>query len=703
MTDSNKTLDTLLSPESIAVVGASPDSWYAANIIDNLLEYGYDGRLYLINPGREEAWGRTCYDDLSSVPKVVDLAVISVPRNSVVSVIKTAGEIGVPAALVITAGFSEADDEGKEIEADLAAAATEHDILLCGPNSIGFANTHADTVVASTCSRQPSHGSIGLVSQSGALAFTTFFDRGEDQNIGFANIVSTGNEIDQTLTDYVEYMGNRESIDVVIAYIEGIDEPRRFMKVADDVIREGTPILVIKIGRSDRANAATVSHTGSLTGNDDAWQAAFAQTGVQRVEDIPDLLGNAKAHVAADPPESNRICVASTSGGLASLLADLGDVHGLDLPSLAQQTEQALLDHEGLLTFNSVSNPIDIRGYGADHLPEIAELLFNDDRFDGYLFALGLSAVDDRAERLVDDIRSVAAMTDDPVCFLWTGRQEPPEGQANFYKRLQGDVPLYTDPAQSVEALASLVEFGQTQARAHTRPSRAELTARSEQADKIDVPAESVLSWEAAVDLLEIVDISMITSKVAANIDQAVEAAQDIGFPVAMKVDSPDIPHRNKIGAVEQGITNTPKTRSAYRSIMENARAAAPEAQTNRVVVQPSVTPGVEVLLGMSTDEDFGPLVTIGSGGVDAEIVDGNVTLVPPFTRETVINSIRRTHLHKRIRKQGVSDSLDTLVSLVVAVSELSMRADNLDELDLNPIILNDNGVHPVDVLARTE
>ncbi|ESS07317.1 MAG: succinyl-CoA ligase like flavodoxin domain protein, partial [uncultured archaeon A07HB70] len=422
--EASAALDALYAPSSVAVVGASPDSWYASNTVDNLLEYGYDGDLYLVNPSREEAWGRPCYDSIRDVPTVVDLAVVSVPREYVVDVVGDAGDVGVPCALVISAGFGEADDEGERAEAALARTAREAGIRVVGPNCIGFASGRTGTVLTPTCSRAPAPGRIGLASQSGALAFATFFERGADADVDFAYVVSTGNEADLSVTDHVAYMADDPDVDVVCAYVEGVDDPRAFVETARAATRSGTPVLVAKIGRSEAGRAAAASHTGSITGADAVWDDALEQAGAQRVPDVPDLVERASVHAAFDPPAGDRVAVASTSGGLATLLADLCEDRGLSLPPLADETERALLEMDDLLTFGEMHNPADVRGYGADAIDEIADLLFADD-YDAYLFAVGLSAVDERAGAIADDLVAVCDRADAPVVLLWTGRREP--------------------------------------------------------------------------------------------------------------------------------------------------------------------------------------------------------------------------------------------------------------------------------------
>jgi acetyltransferase len=693
-------LDPLFAPESVAVVGASPDSWYSSQLMDHLLDYGYDGTVYPVNPSRDEAWDRTCYDTIADVPEVVDLAVVSVPREYVVDVVTAAGEMGVPAALVITAGFAEADDEGARLQTELAEAAVEHDIRVCGPNCIGLANAREGTVLTSTCSRKPEPGAVGLVSHSGALAFTTFFERAADEDLAFSHIVSTGNEADQTLTDYVEYMAADPAVDVICAYVEGLDHPRRFMEAAESAVHEGTPVLAVKIGGSAAAESAAMSHTGSLVGTDEAWDAVCDRTGVQQVPDIPDLLGYASAHAAFDPPSSNRVCVASTSGGLASLLADMASERGLELPPLEGETERALLDMEGLLTFGELHNPVDIRGYGADHLPEIADALFADDAYDAYVFAVGLSAVDERAEDIADDLLAVADAADAPVLFLWTGRKDPGElDDPQPYERVREAVPLFYDPGRCMDALASLAEFGSNRDRLADRPPRNYQRPESDQRD-IEVPSGRTLTWRESADLLSEFGIETVETRHVEGPDQAATVASDLGFPVVLKVDSTDVPHRSTVGGVRTDVRTAAAARDASEEILSNVREAVPDAEIEGLLVQPQVEDGVEALAGVSTDPEFGPLVAAGPGGSLVEQFDDRALLIPPFTAAEARDAIAETRLDALLDQSDVD--ADALADLLSRVGDLAVECESLDELDLNPVLVRGTGVAVVDALVRT-
>ncbi|WP_129115962.1 acetate--CoA ligase family protein [Halegenticoccus tardaugens] len=698
-------LDPLFAPDSIAVVGASPNSFYSSNLIDNLLEYGFDGRFYPVNPGREEAWGQTCYDSIDDVPETVDLVVVSVPREYVVGVVREAGERGVPAALVITAGFAEADAEGEHLQSDLAAVAAEEDIRVCGPNCIGLANAVDGTVLTSTCSRRPEPGSIGLVSQSGALAFTTFFERAADEDVHFAYLASTGNEADLSVSDYIEYMANQPGVEVICAYIEGLADPDRFMSVVDRAVRKGTPVLTIKIGQSETAEAATLSHTGSLTGDDAAWEGAFSQTGVERVSDIPDLLGRASVHQAFDPPASNRVAIVSTSGGLASLLADMADERGLKLPPIEGETERELVEHDDLLTFGEMHNPADIRGYGADVLPDVAEALFADESFDAYVVALGLSAVDERATRIVPDVLKVAKEASDPVVFLWTGRKEPDEPTDDLpYERVREETPLFYDPERCMDALASLVRFKEVRDRVAEKPPRSALRSRTRIEEPLELP-DGVLGWSDAASLLGEYGIEPVETRLATDPEGAAAIATEVGFPVAMKVDSSDLPHRTEAGAVETGINGEAAARGAFERIVGNARAYEPDAAIEGVLIQEQVDGGVEALVGASTDEVFGPLVTVAPGGTLVELLDDRAVRVPPLSSADAREAVEATKLEALLakRRDGPPIPPKPLADLLERVGDLIVENPSVAEVDLNPVIVREDGAAVVDVLVRRE
>lgn len=693
-------LKPLLSPESVAVVGASPDSWYSSQLMDNLLDYGFNDPVYPVNPNRERVWDRKCYDSISEVPETVDLVVVSVPREFVNQVVDNAGEMGIPAALIITAGFSESDRKGQRLETELESIVAKHSMVVCGPNCVGIANPLDETVLTSTCSRKPGKGSIGLVSQSGALAFTTFFERAADNDVDFAYLISTGNEVGLSVADYVDYLAGQDDVDVICTYIEGIDNPRRFMDAAKKARENDTPVLTVKVGRTEEAENASISHTGSLTGNDDIWQAALDQTGVERVDDITGLLTKASLHATAESPDSNRVCIASTSGGLASLLADLSAERDLELPSIEGTTQDNLQDIEDLLTYGDLHNPADIRGYGADVLEEIATIVFADDTYDSYVFAVGLPAVDERAEDIANQMINIQQMADDPVVFLWTGRKDPMKKEKTQpFERVQQEMPLFFDPKASIEALSSLVHFSP----AETEELRYTIKSEGQNNISDENSTDKTLIWEEAESLLHEAGVNTIKTYTAKSSGEAVEMAKKIDNPVVLKVDSRDIHHRNDIGGVITNLERSDQVESAYGRILDKVEKFAPEATINGILVQPWIEHEIEAFIGMSRDQLFGPSITLGTGGTAVEIFEDSAICIPPFSKSVAMDAMRDTKIPALFGHHGVSDqSSEDFASMVESVGKLSNNNQNLLELDLNPIILVDGEWTAVDALVRS-
>lgn len=709
LSHSHPNLDSLFKPQSIAIVGASPEARYSSGL-KKALEYGFEGEVYPVNPNRDEVWGLECYDSITDVPVVVDLVIVVVPREYVVGVVRDAGEMGVGSALVITAGFAEADERGAELEAELASTAETHGITVCGPNCIGISNMIDMTVLkAGSPPRKPAPGSIALVSQSGALAFTTFFERAADEAVGFAYIVSTGNEADLTTTDYLAYLGEQPEVDVICTYIEGVDDPQEFVRVADAVTRNGTPVLSVKIGKTEYAEAATLSHTGSLVGNDDAWEAAFEQTGIERVDDIPELIGRASVHSSYNSPGGNRVCIASTSGGLTSLLADMAAENNIALPPLTGDTEQTLLDMDALLTFGELHNPIDIRGQGADVLPEIAEVVFADDSYDAYVFALGIPAVGDRGEEIADKILETAELTDKPVLFLWTGRKTPiDERPKQPYERVREQIPLFYDPKRCIESLASLIHYDTWIAEHGDRPSRAVLEdelATTGSHELVEASDDGrVLSWNESAALLEEYGIDVVNTVLLESPDSAAEAFDRFDTEVVLKVDSPAIPHRARADAVFTNISSADEARDAYEAIMENARSFEPGADIHGVLMQPQIDSGIEMLVGMSHDPQFGPLVTVGAGGTFVEHVDDSTLRIPPFSFEDGVDAVEELRIHGALDEFSADSQTQTesIAGLMQTVGNLAIENPGLSEIDLNPVMVTRDGIVLVDILIRT-
>lgn len=700
-------LDPLLAPDSIAILGASPDSAYSSELLRNLDRFGFSGGIYPVNPNRDEVLGHPCYPSLQEVPEVVDLAVVSIPRAAVSEAIREAGEVGVPAALVVTAGFSEAGEEGAAFEDDLRAVLDVYDIRVAGPQSLGLLNAHDGIVLTSTLAGQPEPGTASIVSQSGGFTFATI-ERGLDRALQWSYAVATGNEADLTVADFVTYLAGSDRVDAICVFIEGLDEPLEFLRAAEAAVRGGTPVFAVKVGSSPAAQTAAMSHTGSIIGSDAGWDALFAQSGAQRVSDLYGLLDRAAVHTAFDPPASNRVCVVSTSGGVASLVADMAADRGLELPSLREETEASLLAFDELLTFGELNNPVDIRGYGIPILPEIADVLFADDTYDAYVFVREMAAVGEEAEDVADHFEAIAERASDPVCFLWTGtrtsEQSPDADRPLPYERVQAAAPLFADAERCLDALASMTAFRDERDRLRSQPPRDAL-GDEPAGHGVELPEGGVLSWADAEPVLDAFDIPTVETRIAEDPDGAAEAAESLGWPVVLKVDSPGVPHRTDIGAVAVGLDSPESVRQAYARIVDRTRAHAPGATIEGVLVQPELAGGVEALVGLSRESGFGNVVTVAPGGTMVEAVGGGVFRVPPVSLAESRRAIDETALPTIVasdRQEGGGD-LDALAELVRRVGELGRVHDSIVEMDLNPVVMSADGVAAVDVLIRTD
>lgn len=707
-------LESLLSPESIAIVGASPDSWYTSRLIGNLTKHGFDGSVYPVNPSHDEVLERACYDQLSDVPKVVDLVVVSVPRNIVIDVIREAGDLGVDAAIIVTAGFSEADEEGKQLHAELEAVIDESDIRVAGPQCIGILNTHDRIACTAGIHKNPEPGSVGIVSQSGGFAFTTF-DRATDHDIDTAYAIPTGNEVDLTVTDFVEYMADDPRVEVIFAYIEGLSDPRRFVRTAERATQEGTPIIAIKIGESDVAKAATLSHSGSVTGDDAGWSAAFERSGVEQVSDLPEVLNRLPTHVAYESPDSGRLCIVTSSGGYMSLLADMVNETDLELPPLPDAIERRLVEKD-ILAFDDLHNPVDIRGYGMEILPEIADVVFEADCYDAYVFAYELPGINEEdnpvgfedANQVADDFLAIADRTSDPVFFLWSGHRRPDDYDAVEhpfpFERVQQETVLFQDAGPCIEAVESLFSFGRRRTELESRPSYATLVDDLRSRD-LELPNNSVLPWDRVRELTAEYDIELVDAALATDADEAGEAADQFRYPVVMKVDSPDVPHRTDAGAVITDITSCDEARKAYTTIIDNVRDNVSDAEILGVLIQPQVQGGVEAFVGATRDNLFGPLLTVGTGGINVEQYDDATTRLAPLSAQEADAAIAETRLDGLLANShdGSPKDVASLSELLVNVSRLMAEVDAIAELDLNPVIVREDEIAVVDALVRTQ
>ena len=693
----------MLNPRSIAVVGATERPQYGGRFLRAALQAGDRVRVYPVNPRYDELLGHKCYASVLDLPEAPDAVGVIVPYHRVIPVLRESAERGAGSAIVISAGFSERGvEERRELQAELGEVARETGVRVSGPNCLGLANIK-DDVWACSSSRlegvELKSGNVGLVCQSGASAFGPFLSRAVGRGVGYSYIVSTGNEADLEAPDFARYLLDDDDTKVIAMFIEGFKNARKFLEVARLAAERGKPIVAVKIGRSDLGTRAARSHTAALTGVDEVYDAAFEQYGVVRVHDWDKLLEVAQLLSVGKSPAQRGISLVSHSGGVCSLTADnLGDA-GLELPELSDPARDAINDI--LEGFGWAANPADITGHASrDTVLPIMEHMIDEPEVGTLVVAS--SASDEQARHVID----VRDRRDELVTFLYTGNELGASTGLDSLK--DAGVPVFHSPENLASALRKFQDYHawlESRVRSGFGSARHMSEAQSAFADKLVERSESNLSEYEAKRLIEHWDVPIVTERLAASEDQAVEAAREIGFPVVVKVNSPDILHKTEAGALKIGLADEDAVRAAYREVVANAESYAPGARIEGVLVGEMVHGGTEVIVGVSYDAQLGPVLLFGMGGVLVEVMRDVALRVCPISRldaEEMVAQVRGSRLLRGFRGQPKAD-VEALVDTLVRVSGLAINLEGvIDELDINPLAVlpEGQGVIALDALV---
>jgi acetyltransferase len=694
-------LHEFFTPASVAVVGASSDPGklgYA--VLRNLVEGGYlqgERRLYPINPKAERILDLPAYPSVGAVPESIDLAVIVIPYPRVPEVLRECGEKGIPAAIVISAGFREAGSEGAERERELLQIARQYGIRLVGPNCLGVIDT-ITPLNASFSAGMPPGGPMAFMSQSGALG-TAILDWALAGRLGLSKFVSLGNKADVSETDLLQYWAEDPDSKVILCYIEGLPDGAEFIRVARRV-SQLKPVVAIKSGITQSGARAVTSHTGSLAGSEQAYEAAFRQAGVLRAESLQDLFDLALAFGYLPPIRGDRIAIVTNAGGPGILATDALERLGLKLarfqPELIRKLEQVLPDAA------SAANPIDLLGDAlAERYRFALDLVIGDPQVDAVLVIMAPQAVSQMPET-AQVVIEISARAEIPVlaCFMGEASMQ----RATNLLQAHG-IPNIPFPERAARAL---------QAKEHYRRRQAEPAPQIEtfEADRPAVRrcfdaalAEGRVSLgdAEARSVLAAYGFNLPESEIAANAEQAVEIAERIGYPVVLKVASPDILHKTDVGGVRVGLQSANDVVDAFDLITYRASRYLAEARLWGCLVQKMVPAGLEVLLGMNRDPQFGPLVTFGLGGIYVEILKDVSFRIAPFSRheaESMLQEIRARALLDGARGEPPVDR-QSLVEALLRVGQMVHDFPEIAEMDINPFIVYPAGRGGVAIDAR--
>ena len=697
-------LDALFRPRSIALVGASPDpAIIRGRIVEAVTKYGFDGTLHAVSRSHDVIAGIPCRRSVEALPGPVDLAIITIPAEHVAATLRACGTIGVRAAIVISSGFGEERGEaGRKRQRAIAEIAREFDMAVLGPNAEGFLNgamplaaTFSPAVVHVENGLWP-EGSrargIAVVSQSGGIGFS-FFHRGRPKALNFSFVVSTGNEAGLDAMDIAAWLVEDDGTAALLAFLEGIRAPGKLLRVAGRAAELGKPLIVAKVGRSEAAAAAAASHTASLSGSARTIDAVFRRYGILDGEDQDHMVDVAAgfAHFADRLPKGTRVGILTPSGGAGVWLADVCERHGLTVPALDAQTRAAI--DRMLPAYGASRNPVDVtaqvifrHGYG----PAL-ELLANAPGIDAVLVAGSLS----HARYIEGDFENLARIgrsVDRPVIFCGYTRADPHAVEL----LARAGFPCTTSMANAVKTIRVMSGYRAFLKRfvpASPRPVRPEGFVKQALSG---VGPGTVLCEHDAKALLSAYGLAGIPDGgLARDADAARRIARDIGAPVAMKVQSDDMPHKSESNGIALGVEGEAAVGDAFDGIMARARGFAPSADFRGVRVEAMAGEGIEVIVGVSRDPDFGPMVAVGLGGVLVEVLDDVVLSPAP------IDAAEAREMLRRLRGARVLDGVrgaqpadvDALVALLVAVSEFAAEAGGaLEALDLNPVIVHPRG-----------
>jgi len=682
-------LDELFRPSSVAVIGASNKPGKVGTyLFRNILEAGFKGVVYPVNPSSKSVSGVRCYPSIEELPETPDLGVVIVPAPSVADTIERLGKAGARGAVIISAGFRELGEAGAALEAEVVRRAEKYQMSIVGPNCFGVINTAPDVSLNSTFSASlPPRGNIAFVSQSGALC-AGILAYGITERIGFSRFVSVGNRAGIDENDLLYSLGRDDATKVILLYLESLVDGRKFLETAREVT-EHKPVLVIKGGRTPAGERAAKSHTGSLaqSGRDQLYDALFNQAGVQRADTLGELFRTAKIFASGLKLEGPRLMILTNSGGPGIVAADAAVRHGLELPQLSQSVHDDLVPR--LSPSASIANPLDMTAdAGADHYRIILEKLLEGPDMNGALVITTPTSTM-TAESVARAILAAKATTPKPIAACIFGVND----LSNEMTLLEENgVPTFTFPEEAAQGLGALAKYHDwwTRPKAPERHFTVDRAAALAVVEKARQEGTTTLSDIAAKALISAYGIRFPAGRLVHNFDEALAAARAIRYPVVLKVVSPDLSHKTDVGGVALGIHDDASFKTAWTAMQESLHNRAPHARIEGFDVETEIQEGKEVLVGVQRDPHFGPILAFGLGGIYVEVLrDVTFRLAPvrPLAAQHMVQSVRAFPILRGVRGEPPSD-IEGLTEVIERVSQLAMEVPDVLELDINPLIV---------------
>ncbi len=684
-------LGTLFYPETVAVIGASRTPGKVGHdIVKNLVEGNFAGNILPINLSAESVYGLPCLKSPLDYEGKIDLAIIAVPKEAVLAAVDLAIKAGSESVVVITAGFKEINPAGAEHERRLAGLCKAKRVRLLGPNCLGFINTE-NNLNASFAGRMPAQGGISVVSQSGALS-TAILDLAEGRHLGLAKMVSIGNKADLTEVEFLKFLAHDEQTQVIVGYLEDITSGDDFIKAAEEA-SVNKPVVILKAGTTKAGMKAASSHTGVLAGSETAYGAAFMRSGVVRADTFEDLFDYATAFAMQPLPKGNRVLIITNAGGPGTMAADAVEKAGMQVAELDRNTHTSL--REKLPSAASFGNPVDVLG-DADPERYVSALMAaqDDPEVDAIIIILTPQAMTKAAETA----RAIASNLkgDKPVLVSFMGGHAVMPGRDELGA---AGLPDYESPERAVNALRAMYEYASW----HNRPPRIVTRFRVNRRRVERIISRRLRTGRLQIgevkgkSILQAYGFQVPEGHLATSADDAIGIAGRIGYPVALKIVSPDIVHKSDMGGVRLNVPNPGAVRDSYDLMMIRIGQRAPDAWIEGVYVERMLDPGLEVIIGMSRDSQFGPMLMFGLGGIFVEIMKDVTFHLAPITESEAVQMLKSTRsyeiLEGRRGQKGVD--LKAIANGLQRISQLTTDFPQIAELDINPFIVGEIGTDP--------
>jgi acetyltransferase len=689
-----KNLDKIFNPKSVAIIGASDAEGSVGYAIVKNFQTGYSGKVYFVNIRKPEILGVKTYPSVEKIQGSIDLAIIATPAKTVPDVVEECGKANVKGVIIVSAGFKETGPEGKALEVKCAEIAKKYGIRIIGPNCIGLIRPR-NNLNATFLDKMPKAGNIAFISQSGALG-SAILDWAIHENIGFSNFVSVGSMIDVDFGDLIDYFGSDPKTKSILMYVEGLTEARKFMSAARHFART-KPIVVVKSGKFSESAKAAASHTGSLSGEDGIYDAAFKRAGIVRVSEIEDLFNCAEVLGTQPLPKGPRLAIITNAGGPGVMTTDALIAQGGILAKLSQKTIDAL--DAVLPPFWSHGNPIDVLGDAkSDRYKAAVEACLNDENIDGIMIVFTQQAVSESVEIAKGVVELVRSKTYQNKTILTSFMGFGAVEEANKILNAN-NIPTYSTPEQAIKTYMYMYNYQRNIDLLYETPEELPVDESPPKRPIMVIirnaafEGREVLTEDEAKRLLSYYNFPVVRTAVANNIDEAVLFAQEMGFPVVLKILSPQIIHKSDAGGVILNVKSPSEVREGFELLIKRATAYNPSAQIIGVTVQQMVEKvGYEVIIGGKTDPVFGPVILFGMGGVGVELFRDTSIALPPLNTTLIHRMMEETKVYKLLKgyRNAPPVNLKKLEETILLFSQLLTDFPQIKEIDINPLMINE-------------